>query len=181
MTRIFNCIFEIQVICDPNHVMYPIEILVGKEGKISDPCHFPIITDGVNQNKAETHQYRRVTPIDIGQYGDGNELRDFSLKHNIDLPTLFQLTWAIVLATYIGTKHVSFIVVKNQEDKREVGLWEAELDNGMNLIDVLLQSQENTSKSYVKFSEQSPQIPIAANVNSVVVFQNSSQQSFEVC
>ncbi|KAF2731994.1 nonribosomal peptide synthase-like protein [Polyplosphaeria fusca] len=73
-----------------------------------DPCFFPSLTDG------------RPGPHEIGSYeahlADSSRLQKFCRKHGVTLSNVLQLSWALLLHSYVGATDISFGVVASGRD-----------------------------------------------------------------
>jgi len=165
-------------------VDFPTEQLGFEYETRTTPCYFPFLTDGViiDQKKSRSGTYvnQQVTPINLGQHVNARELRAFSDKHKIDLPTLFQLTWGIVLASYAGTQSAAFIALKSQKDTCEVKICDLELEDEVTALEALRQLEGKMMKNYLP-RDKTLKIPVTEEggnaFNSIVVFRDSYEAS----
>ncbi|KAH8665275.1 hypothetical protein BGZ60DRAFT_540731 [Tricladium varicosporioides] len=155
--------------------------IVQNETKVR-PCYFPLLTNGViidsDMSRKGTKNTYHVTPINLGRLSNSDSLRAFCDKHTLQIPTLFQLAWSVVLSSYIGTENVGFVVVKSRKDRHEIGFCEVELKNENAIIGFLKEVEKNveeSSSTYNRIPSAGFQIPITSEgshaFNSVVLFQ----------
>ena len=76
--------------------------VAGSVPLLNDSCLFPALNAKSTQAQDVAEEY---VPIDIGEK---DQIRKFCDWQGIELPQLFQLTWAIVLRTYTGSKSPLF-------------------------------------------------------------------------
>lgn len=148
------------------------------------PCYFPFLTDGVIveqvKSRSGNFSHRETLTIDLEHNVNAHALRAFSNKHNVDLPSLFHLSWSVVLASYIGTQNVTFIKVKAQKDKREVGVCNFEFEGEVTTLEALKQLEGNFTKECFP-RDKRLKVPVTVEggqaLNSIVVFRDSYEES----
>ncbi|KAH8667321.1 hypothetical protein BGZ60DRAFT_564547 [Tricladium varicosporioides] len=145
-------------------------------------CYFPLLTDGVliekNVSPTGSNNNRQTTLIDLGRLASGERLRAFCIKHNLEVSTLFQFVWSVVLSSYLGSENVSFIVVKSRSDRHEVGVCEVETENESIVLDALRVAEKVVKRSYVTYDRTaSSRFPIPVTTegrkafNSMVIYE----------
>ncbi|KAG9235149.1 hypothetical protein BJ875DRAFT_529770 [Amylocarpus encephaloides] len=153
-----------------------------------DTCYFPMLTDGVilgqDSSREEVDTIRHTTPIDLGRHSSGSELRAFCAEYDLEIPTVFQLAWAVVLASYSGTQNVCFVTKKSLKEQNEVGVCIFQLDDRTTAIESLKQVEEKIKESYATRTQSSLsglQMPVTPegrqSYNSIVLFHDSEDNS----
>ncbi|MCJ1392592.1 hypothetical protein MMC18_005462 [Xylographa bjoerkii] len=112
-------------------------------------CLFPLLTDGrIEEYSPRQRSVQQLTSLDLGSFRSARVLNYLCAQHDVSLPTLFSTVWALVLARYLGTDKVGFLVVTSDAGTQREGVCRMQLESTKELETVLKDVEAETKKSF---------------------------------
>ena len=142
--------------------------------------HQPPLGDGIVRESGHIgnddirQQHRLLVTVAVNQNID--VLQTFCQKNSVQIPTVFNTTWALVLARYLGTEQVSFTSIFEEGGVRTIGACVAVIDRNALILDVLKNMEVKLGPGSIGKSGESLKADDRPFQNSCVEFQIVGQR-----
>ena len=140
-------------------------------------CLFPLLTDGIiEQYSPRQRSVQQLTCLDLGSFRSARVLSYVCAQHDVSLHTLFSTVWALVLARYLGTDKVGFLVITSNAGTQREGVCCIQLESARELKRVLKDVELETIKSFESHANMRSSVigHYQHGFNTAVIFQGSN-------
>ncbi|MCJ1378651.1 hypothetical protein MMC17_001750 [Xylographa soralifera] len=137
-------------------------------------CLFPLLTDGmIEQYSPRQRSVQQLTSLDLGSFRSARVLNYVCAQHDVSLPTLFSTVWALVLARYLGTDKVGFLVITSDAGTQREGVCRIQLESTKELESILKDVELETKQSFENHTNMRSSVigHYQHGFNTAVVFQ----------
>ena len=137
-------------------------------------CLFPLLTDGIiEKTSPRQRSVQQLTSLDLGSLRSARVLNYVCTQHDVSLPTLFSTVWSLVLARYLGTDKVGFLVITSDASTQREGVCCIQLESNRELKRVLKDVELETEKSFGNHANMRSSVigHYQHGFNTAVVFQ----------
>ncbi|MCJ1282185.1 hypothetical protein MMC26_001508 [Xylographa opegraphella] len=137
-------------------------------------CLFPLLTDGIIEPYSPRQRsVQQLTSLDLGSFRSARVLNYICAQHDVSIPTLFSTAWALVLARYLGTDKVGFLVITSDASTQREGVCRVELESIRELESVLKDVERETKLSFENHANMRSSVigHYQHDFNTAVVFQ----------